>query len=218
MRVIRVVTAREGRGGQDRQNWNNSQEKCLWSNKAFKSVLRNLKSMKMQQWQTYYITYIQLRALIQYFNNVSLSRIINRWQNYGSLHPEELSDVLCWRGSSINTNAAVHLWRDKSELELNDDLYCNNTVILAGSYDTSLKSVTWKAGSLVGRQHQRADGQTTLSFSSDPQGAKNEKRALQNILKWLQPSAQMYPTTLYCRIFNFWDLIFRLIGSRSFIF
>lgn len=28
------------------------------------------------------------------------------------------------------------------ELELNDDLYCNNTVILAGSCDTSLQSVT----------------------------------------------------------------------------
>lgn len=69
-----------------------------------------------------------------------------------SAHVLVQADVLRWR---MNPSAATPLKRQIcDELELNDDL----TVILAGSCGASLQSVTWKAGSPVWRQHQRAGG------------------------------------------------------------
>lgn len=88
---------------------------------------------------------------------------------WASAHAHVQADVLRWR---MNPSAATPLQRQIcDELELNDDL----TVILAGSCGAPLQNVTWKAGSPVWCQHQRAGGRTTLSFSSDLRGAKNKK-------------------------------------------
>lgn len=98
---------------------------------------------------------------------------------YGCLHSGVQSEFLRWR---LNTGAPLKR-QIGDELELNDDL----TVILAGSCGTSLQSVTWKAGSLVCRQHQRADGRTKMSFSSDPWGAKIKRSGSE--YSWIAPAS-----------------------------